>query len=93
MQREPSQNAYATIRGSGRRRSSFLAPIGAGLSAFSGHSWQRLPGRASLQGVSLMRLPLNQPLSTFLLVLSILVIVLGIAFVQSGTLTSIAKRQ
>jgi hypothetical protein len=40
-----------------------------------------------------MRLPLNQPLSTFLLVLSILVIVLGIAFVQSGTLTSIAKRQ
>jgi hypothetical protein len=33
-----------------------------------------------------MRLQQNQPLSTFLLVLSILAIVLGIAFVQSGTL-------
>jgi hypothetical protein len=32
----------------------------------------------------MMRLPLNQPLSTFLLVLSILAIVLGIFLLQSG---------
>jgi hypothetical protein len=31
-----------------------------------------------------MRLPLNQPLSTFLLVLSILAILLGIALFESG---------
>jgi len=31
-----------------------------------------------------MRLPLNQPLSTFFLVLSILAIVLGIALFESG---------
>ena len=49
----PPRTCTLRYAAAGRRRSSFLAPTGAGLSAFSGHSWQRLPGRASLQGVSL----------------------------------------
>jgi hypothetical protein len=81
--REPSRTRtlrYAAAWDTARSRSSFLAPTGAGLSAFSGHPWQRLPGA----GVTSGGVKLKQPLSTFLLVLSILAVVLGIFLLQSG---------
>jgi hypothetical protein len=79
------QSAYVTIRGSGS------PPI-----VVSGTDWcrsQRVLGAflATVAGgvrhfreCHSMRLPLNQPLSTFLLVLSILAIILGIALVEYG---------
>ena len=80
----PPQNAYATIRPGGSPPivvSGTDGPVSARSRGIPGNGCR---GVRHFRECHLMRLQLNQPWSTFLLVLSILVIILGIALVEYG---------